>query len=374
MSYFLPGNIVKVIVLIHLNMRSYKLSVTGIFSFMLLLASCQGIQSDLYEEMTKIDAHVHIRTEKPDIMEFAKSEGFKFLTINTRASSQAYIDEQMYYAKAMKKQYPERFSYITTFSMENFEDPSWGEEVILKLKKDFEEGAIGVKVWKDIGMTFRDSLNRFILIDDPLFDPIFEFIVSNKKTVIAHIGEPKNCWLPLDSMTVNNDREYFREHPQYHMYLHPEYPSYEQLIASRDNLLARHPDLKLVGAHLGSLEWSVDELAMRLDRFPNLAVDMAARVCHFQVQDSEKVREFIIKYQDRLLYATDFGISEKADFEERKAWLEKEWRSDWIYFATGESMSSPNVNGSFRGLALDKDILRKIYYTNAVTWYPDIFE
>ncbi len=357
----------------HVVMRYCKCMVIGIFSFMLLLTSCKGIQSDLYEEMTKIDAHVHIRTEKPDIMEFAAAEGFKFLTINTRASSQAYIDEQMHFARAIKEQYPDRISYITTFSMENFEDSSWATEVIRVLQKDFEEGAIGVKVWKDIGMTFRDSLNNFILIDDPRFDPIFDFIANNKKTVIAHIGEPKNCWLPLDSMTVNNDKLYFSEHPQYHMYLHPEYPSYEQLVASRDNLLARHPDLKLVGAHLGSLEWSVDELAMRLDQFPNLAVDMAARVCHFQVQDREKVRKFIIMYQDRLLYATDLVLSEKDDFEERKTWLEREWRSDWSYFATGDSLQSPYVNGSFRGLKLDKDILRKIYYTNAVTWYPELF-
>jgi len=354
-------------------MRHYQLSVFGILSFMLLLVSCKGLQTDLYKEMTKIDAHVHIRTDKPDIMEFAAAEGFKFLTINTRASSQAYIDEQMHFARAMNEQYPDRISYITTFSMENFEDPSWGDEVIQKLKNDFEEGATGVKVWKDIGMTFRDSLNNFILIDDPLFDPIFEFIVSSKKTVIAHIGEPKNCWLPLDSMTVNNDRSYFSEHPEYHMYLHPEYPSYEQLVASRDNLLARHPDLKLVGAHLGSLEWNVDELALRLDQFPNLAVDMAARVCHFQVQDREKVREFIIKYQDRLLYATDFVLSEKDNFEDRKASLEMEWRADWNYFATGDPMNSPNVNGSFKGLALDDDVLRKIYYTNAIQWYPEIF-
>ena len=354
-------------------MRSNNISVIGIFSLMLLLASCKEIKSDLYKEMTKIDAHVHIRTEKPDIMEFASTEGFKFLTINTGSGSQVHIDNQMHYARAMKEQYPEMISYITTFSMENFEDPSWGEEVIRKLEKDFKEGAIGVKVWKDIGMTFRDSLNNFILIDDPLFDPIFEFIVSNEKMVIAHIGEPKNCWLPLDSMTVNNDKLYFSEHPQYHMYLHPDDPTYEQLVASRDNLLARHPDLKLVGAHLGSLEWSVDELAMRLDRFPNLAVDMAARVCHFQVQDREKVRRFIIKYQDRLLYATDLVLSERDNFEERKAWLKREWRSDWSYFATGDSLKSPYVNSSFKGLNLDKDILRKIYYTNAVTWYPELF-
>jgi predicted TIM-barrel fold metal-dependent hydrolase len=173
-------------------------------------------------------------------------------------------------------------------------------------------------------------------------------------------------------MTVNNDKSYFTEHPEYHMYLHPDYPSYEKLVESRDNLLAMHPDLKLVGAHLGSLEWDVDELAARLDRFPNFAVDMAARVCHLQVQDREKVRDFIIKYQDRLLYATDLVISDD-NFEQQMAFVEKEWKSDWKYFATNEAMGSPNVDGKFDGLGLNEKILRKIYYDNAIKWYPGIF-
>ena len=339
-------------------------------SLLFALFACGDNQTDLYQEILKIDAHAHIRTEDPGIMEFAASEGFQFLTINVRSHSQAYIDSQTYYAETMMEQYPEKISFVTTFSMENFEDPGWAEAVIEKLERDFQKGAIGVKVWKDIGMTFRDSSGNFIFIDDPLFDPIFEFIADKQKTVLAHIGEPKNCWLPIDSMTVNNDKNYFKEHPQYHMYLHPEYPSHEALIASRDQLLTKHPDLILVGAHLGSLEFDVDELAKRLDQFPNFAVDMAARVCHFQVQDREKVRDFIIKYQDRLLYATDFVISAKDDFNQRKAWLEDEWNMDWKYFATDEVINSPNVDNPFKGLDLDEKILWKIYHSNALAWYP----
>ena len=355
-------------------MRFYKKYVFASFTVILMLLSCNRKQAELYYEMTKIDAHVHIRTLQPDIMEYAEIEGFKLLTISTRASSQDYIDEQLQYYRDLKEKYPERISYITTFSMENFEDPDWADGVILKLKKDFEEGAIGVKVWKDIGMTFRDSLDQFIFIDDPRFDPIFDFIIESDKTVVAHIGEPKNCWLPIDSMTVNNNKNYYRQHPEYHMYLHPDYPSYDALIASRDNLLAKHPDLILVGAHLGSLEWSVDELAVRLDKYPNFAVDMSARVGDFQFQEREKVKDFIIKYQDRLLYGTDFGISAGDDFEKRKASLERKWRGDWKYFATDETMDSPNVDGSFMGLALDEDVLRKIYFANAQKWYPELFK
>ncbi len=338
------------------------------------LLSCKGPQQDLYGELDKIDAHVHIRTEDPAIMEFAKEQRFQFLTINTKASSQEFIDWQMNIARAVDEKHPYELDYLTTFSMENFEDPGWGEKVIQGLKKDFEEGAMGVKIWKDIGMTFRDSLGNFIFIDDPKFDPIFDFIASEGKTVLGHIGEPVNCWLPIDSMTVNGDKSYFTDNPQYHMYLHPDYPSHEALMQSRDNVLANHPDLRFVGAHLGSLEWDVDELAKRFDLYPNFAVDMAARICHLQIQDRKKVREFIIKYQDRLLYATDLVISDDMDIEDRIARLSDEWKSDWKYFSGNEEMTSPDFDRSFTGLALDEEVLRKIYRSNALEWFPGLFE
>ena len=110
-----------------------------------------------------------------------------------------------------------------------------------------------------------------------------------------------------------------------------------------------------------------------MDKFPNFAVDMSARVSNLQVQERDKVREFITKYQDRLLYGTDVGISADDEFENRKAAFERKWKGDWNYFTTDEMMESPNVNGSFRGLKLDEDVLRKIYYSNALKWFPEIF-
>jgi predicted TIM-barrel fold metal-dependent hydrolase len=271
----------------------------------------------------------------------------------------------------MESLYPDRIAFLATFSMEGFETPGWSDRVIERLKQDFEDGAIGVKVWKDIGMTFRDSLGNFILLDDPRFEPLFSFIASQEKPLLAHIGEPKNCWLPIDSMTVQNDKNYFRDNPQYHMYLHPEYPSHERLMESRDRVLSRHPDLNLIGAHLGSLEWDVDVLAGRLDTYPNFAVDMAARVCHFQVQDRNKVRDFIIEYQDRLLYATDMGVND-SNAESRVKWAQNEWRSDWKYFATDSLMTSRSVESEFQGLNLDEKVLRKIFHSNAIKWYPEL--
>ena len=81
-----------------------------------------------------------------------------------------------------------------------------------------------------------------------------------ERRLMGHL-EPRNCWLPLEEMTVKNDRRYFQNNPQYHMYLHPEMPSYEEQLAARDRMLGKHPNLPFLGAHFGSLEWSVDALA-----------------------------------------------------------------------------------------------------------------
>ncbi|TFH26940.1 MAG: hydrolase [Bacteroidia bacterium] len=351
----------------------YKKLLIPLLVLVFFLTSCTSKKADLYHSLTKVDAHVHIRTEDPAIMEYANSQGFLLLTINTRSDSQKNIDEQKHFAMKMKDLYPEDISWLATFSMEGFEDPGWAEGVVQKLQEDIDQGAVGFKVWKDIGMTFQDSQGRFVFLDDPLFEPILDFMESSGLPLLTHIGEPLNCWLPIDSMTVNGDKNYFTDNPQYHMYLHPESPSHKRLMESRDNVLASYPGLKMVGAHLGSLEWDVDVLAERLERYPNFAVDLAARVCHLQVQDREKVIDFLLKYQDRILYATDLGIS-GSSYEDRLTWLENEWSSDWTYFATDSLMSSLNVDKEFTGLDLSKKVLRKIYYTNALYWYPEAFK
>ena len=156
------------------------------------------------------------------------------------------------------------------------------------------------------------------------------------------------------------------------MFLHKEFPSYNDQINARDHMLALNPNLKFVGCHLGSLEWNTDELAKRLDKFPNMAVDMAARICHLEYQsikDREKVRNFCIKYQDRLLYGTDQGDYANKNREELARGLDEVWLSDWKYFTSQQEMTSVHFKGRFHGLQLPKDVVNKIYYSNAVRWY-----
>ncbi len=161
------------------------------------------------------------------------------------------------------------------------------------------------------------------------------------------------------------------------MYLHPEFPSYQDQIRARDHMLEKHPDLQFIGAHLGSLEWSVDELAKRLDKFPNMAVDMAARISHLQYQAKtnwQKVHDFCIKYQDRLLYATDILITGSESDSSVKKEAHDTWLNDWKFLTTDEKMQSSQFEGMFTGLKLPREVIDKIYRINAEKWFHRIIK
>ena len=364
-------------------MRKCKYQYLRLLPFLLLMQNCaehanpkqeeQYYTLDDYATVLKYDAHVHINTYNPTLINYAKENNFRLLSLNVAAPDYPPLEIQQNFATAHLGKFPGQFAYVTSFAIQNFDDSDWQEKTIDYLKESFAKGAIGVKVWKNIGMEYKNKDGRFVMIDDPRLDPIFDFIEKNNKPVIGHLGEPKNCWLPLNEMTVKNDKEYFEKHPVYHMFLHPEYPSYEQQIKARDNLLEKHPNLRFVGAHLASLEWSVDELARRLDKFPNMAVDMAERISHLQYQvtkDHKKVYDFFIKYQDRVLYSTDIVIEENSDTTKVLKYAHDTWTSHWKFFTSDEIMEAPEVNEKFRALHLPREVVDKLYRKNAEKWFP----
>ncbi len=349
------------------------------FSFVIAALISLSVDSDEiyysmddFQKVRKIDTHTHHNSESSALVEAGIESYFFLLNVNVDVPSYPPLTEQTRLSLLHKSQNPSHIDFLSTISLENWRDSDWVEKEIERIKKTFEQGAIGIKIWKNIGMTYKDENGSFIMADHPRLEPIFQFVQDQGKTLMAHLGEPKNCWLPLEEMTVNNDRTYFKEHPEYHMYLHPEYPSYEQQVEARDNLLAKFPEIRFVGAHLGSVEWDVDELAKRLDRFPNMAVDIAARIGHLQFQsqkDRERVRNFMIKYQDRLIYGTDLGISGTPDADRVKSNAKATWEEDWKYFVTDQNMENRVVTGSFQGLKLPKEVIDKIYFHNAVKWF-----
>jgi len=326
-----------------------------------------------FEKVDKADVHIHIFTAENVFMDHAEKSNFKVVNVALDArNDMSRVREQFRFCLAQKENNPASVEMVTAFSMEGWDEPDWLERNMAWLDSCFSQGAKAVKLWKNIGMVFRDKDNNLIMIDHPKFDPIFKMLAERKIPVLAHIGEPKNCWLPLEEMTTNNDRRYFERNPQYHMFKHPELPTYEAQIAARDRMIEKNPDLVFVGAHMGSLEWSVDEIAKRLDRFPNMAVETAARIGQIFYQttdDREKVRNFFIKYQDRILYGTDMGASGGEQPEALGKELTDTWMRDWKYFVTDDTLTSDLVERPFQGLMLPKEVVDKVYYINAQKWF-----
>jgi hypothetical protein len=328
-----------------------KTRIVFLIFFTRLLAGCQN---DYYTEkdfqsVLKIDSHVHLNSDKGYLEDQAIKDNFVLITLGVDHSDSVSVRKQLDFALLSAKKYPGKVFYAATFFFDTagWGNENWSSKVISHLKNDISGGAISVKLWKNIGMT-----------------------VTDRST--AHLGEPRNCWLPLSEMTVKSDSSYFARNPQYHMFLHPEFPSYEDQINARDHLLELHPDLRFIGCHLGSLEWNVDELAKRLDRFPNMVVDLAARICHLQYQsavDRDRIRNFCIKYQDRLLYGTDLSENETNNRDRLSKEVHETWFDDWKYFTSKDEMTSDKFKGKFTGLQLPKEVVDKIFSKNAITWY-----
>ena len=328
-----------------------------------------------------IDAHIHYADDDPGFIELLEALDLRLLNICFQADFEDDWHEQRTLYSASQKAYPNRFAWCTTFDLPHTEDLTFDRDsyvngVLRSLDEDFDNGAVACKAWKNIGMSVRKEDGSFLMIDDDLFKPIFDHLAANDHTMLMHMAEPLACWQPLDERSPHFG--YYSNHPQWHMYNHPEYPSHTELIAARDRMVAQHPDLRIVGAHLGSLEYDVDEVAVRLDRYPNFAVDTSARLGDMAMQDSSKVRDFVTKYQDRILFGTDMVMQQRPSTmpeNERRAALEQLRDEYRIYFAYFETATPLTIRGiETVGLDMAHPVLDKLYRENALHWYPGLAE
>lgn len=325
-----------------------------------------------YLNVPKIDMHFHYETLNTQYLDLADSLNFRFVSPNVDAGRS--IDEQFRIAITLRKQFPDKFAFFGTFSVNHFGKEDFAGQIIERIDQCMDAGASGIKIWKNIGMVLQDSGGNYVMADHPAFHPVFSYMEKNNIRLLAHLGEPRNCWLPLEEMTLDNDRRYFERNPQYHMFLHPGMPSYEDQITARNNLLERYPGIDFTGAHLGSQEWSVEEVAKAIERFPNFHVDFSARIGHLQLQsitDYEKVRDFMIQYQNRIMYGSDVSVSDRnTDYTSVSAGLKKMWYDHWLFLATDEVISVRDLGGrEVKGLNLPAEVVDKIYFSNAIRFF-----
>ncbi len=331
-----------------------------------------------FQAVKKYDAHVHLWKEFDTLfLDQALADNFALVNVSVYSSPTRSPESQDNFSLQLLDKYPKDLAFISTFSLEGFNESDWTEKTLSYLQAAIDKGAVGVKVWKNIGLELKNKDDEFVMIDDKAFEPIVKILIDNNIPLLGHLGEPKNTWLPIEEMTVKGDRDYFSENPKYHMYLHPEYPDYDAQMAARDRLLEINPNLNFVGAHLGSLEWSVDELAKRLDKYPNMSVDLAERISHLQHQAVTNwlgVHDFLVKYQDRIIYGTDLRTSASditgTTSDEIKNHAHEVWLRHWRFFVTDDEMEVPKVTRKFKGMKLPSSVVDKIYRTNAEKWFP----
>jgi predicted TIM-barrel fold metal-dependent hydrolase len=324
--------------------------------------------------MRKIDVHIHYAGDHPDCVDLLDSLDLKLLNVCVAHDTSGRWRAQAPVFQRLAAEVPDHYAWCTTFDPPGFEDPNYAERVIAGLEQDLQSGAVACKIWKNVGMEIVKPSGAYLQADDPLFDPIYEYLAQEGVTLLMHLGEPLVCWQPLREDAPHYG--YYSAHPEWYMYDKPDRPSHGEIMAARDRLLAKHPNLRAVGAHLGSLEYDVAEIAKRLDRYPNFAVDTSARLQDLAQQDRETVHQFFVAYQDRILFGTDIVQRElQSSLPEsgRRRSLESmksRYEAEFSYF---ESDREVGVRGrETRGLGLPQEVLKKLYYQNALKWYPGL--
>jgi predicted TIM-barrel fold metal-dependent hydrolase len=322
-----------------------------------------------FTALDPIDTHAHFFLSAPALTAMLQKLNLHVVDILVAQSpDQKDLDKARSEALAFIKSSDGHAVLCTSFNPFPYQAPGYSRKVIAELNQDFARGAIAVKIWKNIGEQVKSKKGDYVLPDDPVFQPIYQDIAAHHKTLIAHVADPDSIWQAPN--TDSPDYHYYTEHPEWYMYKRPNAPSKEAILKARDQLLKNNPKLRVVGAHLGSMESNFAQLGQHLDEYPNLAVDLAARMPYVVSQPHAAIINFINKYQDRLIYATDSEGPAESNPDHLVKELEDQYALDWRFLATSDTLQYRGH--TVKGLALPQSILRKLYHDNAVTWFPGV--
>ena len=259
--------------------------------------------------------------------------------------------------RATEQHFPGRIVHFANVDFDRIDEPNFGENAAAQLEEDVNNGARGLKIYKSLGMYTADAAGARVHTDDPRLDPIWAKCGELGIPVLIHTGDPAPFWLPHDKY---NERWFeLKERPRRKRT--PE-PSWEQIMGEQWNVFKKHPNTTFISAHMGWLANDLGSLGKMLDEMPNVYTELGAVVAE-PGRQPRFARAFFIEYQDRLMmgkdswnpeeYHTYFRVFETTDeffpyYRKRHAW----WR---LY-----------------GLDLPDEVLRKLYYKNAMRVVPGL--
>ncbi len=324
-----------------------------------------------YLELVKIDSHSHVFEDWPEVHALLRSLNVRTINVCNNGTD-GHLEQMHGIALDLYRKYPVLYPFESTFDLLRRDEPTYVQEVTAFLDRTFKQGAIGVKIWKEVGIDIKSRDGKFILPDDPRFDPIYAHIAKRGKVLHAHLAEPIDAWRPLDPNSPHYN--YYSTNPEWHLYGKPEYPSHEAIIAARDRIMEKHPTLVVLGAHLGSLEHDLDGISERLARYPNFNIEVSARTRNLTRHPSEKVRALFLKYPDRILYGVDASwkpfLGRPASDTARQAHLKRlelQYQADFDYYAGHGEMTYSGRK--VQSLNLPRSVLEQFYHGNAERLY-----
>jgi predicted TIM-barrel fold metal-dependent hydrolase len=256
---------------------------------------------------------------------------------------------------ALDNAHPGRFLTYALIDFSGIDGPVWSEREAARLRRSFEAGAKGLKFHKTLGLGARYKDGRFVPVDDRKLDPVWEVCAAYKRPVEIHTADPGAFFTPLDRF---NERWHeLNEHPEW-LFHGKDYPGRSELHAQRMNVIARHPNTTFICAHMANDGEDLAELSRWLDAYPNMYVDIDARISELGRQPYA-ARRFFLKYQDRVMFGTDTAPN-RAAYEMYYRFLE----TDDEYFDPARGHHRQGF-WMIYGVYLPKDVLEKLYFKNA---------
>ena len=276
--------------------------------------------------------------------------------INLSGFRGLYLQQSL---KNAKENAPTRFGLFVNIDFETIDEADFATEQVALIDQAVQDGVMGLKVYKSLGLTDRDKNRTRIAVNDPRLDPIWKACGDNNIPVLIHSGEPASFWHPKDKF---NERWLeLRQKPN--RYRDPATnPSFEEVLAEQHDIFRKHPNTTFINAHLGWMGNDLDRLGAHLDTYPNVVTEIGAVLAELGRQP-KRARQFFIDYQDRILFGKDsYRVSEYFTYF-------RVLETDDEYF---DYYRKRHAHWKMYGLALPDSILKKLYYKNALRLFPKI--
>jgi len=237
--------------------------------------------------------------------------------------------------------------------------PGWSQQAAAQLEADIKAGAKGLKVFKDLGLRIRKADGSRLRVDDPELDAIWAVPGRLGVPVLIHTAEPQEFFEKIDytnerwlEMALYRDRRY----PQ------GEFPRFEELLAERDRMFAKHPKTNFIAAHFGYRANNLGLASKWLDVLPNVYPEVAAILAELGRQP-RTARNFFVKYQDRVLFGKDSYQPDEYPYYWRVFETEDEY---FDYYRDYHAF------WKLYGMGLPDEVLKKVYYKNALKLVPGL--